>query len=125
MLATNRSAGRNVCVFDANDANDPDRKELGGLILTNGVTNANFYSMVEVFLFFNDVYFLRREDGTDVQRDEQALRPGNYYIVTEGSFVVNNEPWLVRRLHTSFEDHWIRHNYGDWITACSVIDYLF
>lgn len=34
----NRSAGRNVCIYS-----DDDRAtELGGLILTSGVTNRNF-----------------------------------------------------------------------------------
>ena len=35
----NRSAGRNVCIYS-----DDDRAtELGGLILTSGVTNRNFF----------------------------------------------------------------------------------
>ena len=80
---------------------------LGGLILTNRVTNANFYSMIEIFLLFDRDYFLRH-DGTEVARDEQALRPGDYYILTIcmftpkrvgadfriGIIIVNNEPWL-------------------------------
>ncbi|KAF8529336.1 hypothetical protein BDD12DRAFT_870389, partial [Trichophaea hybrida] len=39
----------------------------------NGVTNSNFHSM----------------------KDDYPLQPGNYYIVTNGSITVNNEPWLV------------------------------
>lgn len=41
MSAANRSAGREVHIYDANDP----ATVLGRLILTNGVTNANFYSM--------------------------------------------------------------------------------
>ena len=82
-MAANRSAGRNVHIYDARDP----AVVLGGLILTNGVTNTNFYSMIEIFLWFNQDYFLRHGDGTEVQRDEQALRPGNYYIVTSGMYL--------------------------------------
>lgn len=38
------------------------------IILTKGVTNAGFYSMVEVFLFFDRGYALRH-DVTDVLKD--------------------------------------------------------
>ena len=53
-MASDRSGGRNVHIYDTKD---PD-VVLGGLILTNGVTNANFYSMIEIFLFFNQEYVL-------------------------------------------------------------------
>ncbi|KAL0633043.1 hypothetical protein Q9L58_008053 [Maublancomyces gigas] len=94
MSVSNRSAGRDVQVFDANDS----ATALGGLILSNGITNANFYSMIEVFLFFESNYVLRHEDATDalrdVPKDEQALQPGNYYIVTDGR-LLNCHEWLV------------------------------
>ncbi|KAF8424374.1 HNH endonuclease-domain-containing protein [Tirmania nivea] len=96
-MAANRSAGRDVHIYDSRD---PDIV-LGGLILTNGVTNANFYSMVEVFLLFDSDYVLRHEAGMVVTRDDQALRRGKYYIVTEGTITVNNEPWLVRTVSVS------------------------
>ena len=48
MPPINRSAGRNVHIYDANDPT----AVLGGLILVNGVTNANFYSMVEILIIF-------------------------------------------------------------------------
>ena len=72
-----RSTGRDVHIYDANDPN----KVLGGLILTNGVTNANFYSMVEVFVVKCE-FVLRYEDGMVVMRDGQALRRGKYYLQT-------------------------------------------
>lgn len=46
----NRSAGRDVHIYNSNDLTTP----LGGLILTNGVTNANLYAIVEVFLLFGE-----------------------------------------------------------------------
>ena len=42
----NRSVGRNVHIYDPNDPTEP----LGGLVLCNGITNANFYAMMEVFV---------------------------------------------------------------------------
>ncbi|KAF8423471.1 HNH endonuclease-domain-containing protein [Terfezia claveryi] len=93
-MAANRSAGRDVQLYDANDPTTV----LGGLILTNGVTNVNFYSMIEVFLLFGSEYVLRHEDGTELQRNDQALRRGSYFIVTDGTVTVINEPWLVRTI---------------------------
>lgn len=90
---SNRALGRDVHIYDANDPTGP---VLGGLILTNSVTNANFYSMVEIIFIFDKDYFLRDETGTTLQRDGHLLQPGSYYIVTTGSFPVNDEPWLVR-----------------------------
>ena len=83
-MAANRSAGRDVHIYDANDPNTV----LGGLILTNGVTNANFYLMVEVFLFIDREYVLRHEDGTELQRNDQSLRRGSYFIVTNGRYLL-------------------------------------
>ena len=76
----NRSPGRNVFIYDARDLNSV----LGGLILTNGVTNANFYAMIEIFLIINQDYFLQYNGTEKVAKNEQALRPGNYYIATDG-----------------------------------------
>lgn len=44
MPAVNRSAGRNVHLYKVNNSTEV----LGGLVLTNGITNTNFYSMVEI-----------------------------------------------------------------------------
>jgi len=79
-----RSAGRDVHFYNPNDLTEP----LGGLVLTNGITNANLYAMVEVFLDIDNNFILRHQDVTDglrdIPRDEQAIQPGNYYVITEG-----------------------------------------
>ena len=62
MSLANRSFGRNVHLYNANDP----ATVIGGLLLTNGVTNANFYSMVEIICIFDQQYFLLDEDGTTV-----------------------------------------------------------
>ena len=82
-MAANRSAGRDVHIYDANDHDTV----LGGLVLTNGVTNANFYSMVEIIFIIGGVFFLRDVSGIIVQRDDHPLQPGNYYIAAVGKFL--------------------------------------
>jgi len=89
MSAADRSAGRDVHIYDAIDRTIV----LGGLILTNGVINANFYSMVEFFVIFNSDCVLQHEDGTNIERDEQAntisqLQTGGFlaYMVKQLTF---------------------------------------
>lgn len=69
---------------------------LGGLILSNGITNANFYLMVEIIFIFDSNCFLRDESGITVQRDNNPLQPGNYYMLPSGSVTVTDEVPLVR-----------------------------
>ena len=80
----NRSGGRNIHIYNPDDLTEP----LGGLVLTNGITNANLYAMVEVFVVINSNFVLRHQDPTDGLRDipidEQPLQPGNYYVITGG-----------------------------------------
>ena len=74
----NRSIGRDVHFYDPRNPTEP----LGGLILCNGVTNANFCAMVEVFVRPGN-FILRLQEGdsfADIEKDEQALQPGNYFI---------------------------------------------
>ena len=88
-----RALGRNVHIYSARDTNTV----LGGLVATDGMTNADFYSMVEIsFIFDNDYTLCRKKSGTTVQRDNHPLQAGKYIINTAGSLKVNNEPWLVR-----------------------------
>ncbi|KAL0634243.1 hypothetical protein Q9L58_006861 [Maublancomyces gigas] len=89
-----RSLGRDVHIYDMSDP----ATVLGGLILTNGITNANFYSMVEIIFIFEKDYFLQDEGGRTIQRDDHLLQPGKYFILTNGSITVNNELWLVRTI---------------------------
>ena len=82
MPAPNRSAGRNVHIYDASDP----ISVLGGLALTNGITNANFYAMIDILFLFGSTFFLRDEGGNAVERNGQALQPGKYYIVAASEF---------------------------------------
>jgi hypothetical protein len=77
-----RSRGRNVHICDANNP----ATELGGLVLTNGVTNANFYSMIEILVLFESDFELRHEDSTKMERNDNPLQLSKYYINTSGEF---------------------------------------
>ena len=92
MCMCDRSIGRDVHIYSAKDTSTV----LGGLRLTNGITNANFYSMVEIVFIFDNDYTLSSETGATVQRDDHPLQAGKYFINTAGPVRVNNEPWLVR-----------------------------
>lgn len=87
MPTLNRSEGRDVHIHDARS---PD-EVLGGLILTNGVTKANFHSTIEILFIFTSTFFLQHngDTNTTVQRDNTPLQPGSYYIVTAGKFLTS------------------------------------
>ena len=76
MPPRNRSLGRDVHIYDAKDP----AATLGGSILTNGVTNNNFYSMVEILVLFASSFELRDGDDTKIEKNNDPLRPGKYYI---------------------------------------------
>jgi hypothetical protein len=114
MPPSDRSGGRNVHIYDFDDSNDLDfslesKVVLGGLILSNGITNANLYSMLDMFIFYEEPFFLGDEgpfflededpfslldkEGTKIEKNNHPLRPGNYYIVA-----------IRRFLHQPFHD---------------------
>jgi hypothetical protein len=76
---------------------------LGGLVLTSGVTNNNFYSMIEILIIpTGDIvledepyFFLRNDDGIEVEKDDHPLLPGNYYIVAKGG-LLHDHPSMVK-----------------------------
>ena len=76
-MTANRSRGRNVHIYDAKDR----VTLLGGLILTNGITKANFHSMVEIFLLFESPFSIQFETTATLERNDESLSPGNYYVV--------------------------------------------
>jgi hypothetical protein len=89
----NRLLGRDVYIYDTNDR----ITALGGLILTNGVTNTNFYSMVEILVLFASTFELQNEDGMTIPKNNDPLQPGNYYINAPGKY--SQPPYYkVRRL---------------------------
>ncbi|KAG0134051.1 hypothetical protein HOY82DRAFT_638852 [Tuber indicum] len=87
-----RSTWHNIRIY----ASDNHQTVLGGLWTVGGITNANIYSMVEIICLFSNTFDLRNEREQLVERDEQQLQPGKYYIVTNGSITVTNEVPLTR-----------------------------
>jgi hypothetical protein len=97
MPPINRSAGRNVHIFDSRDRSTA----LGGLILNTGVTNANFYAMIRIFVEFtprnhSSTFSLRNQSRITIQENNQPLQPGSYYIVTTGKFL--HHPFMIKQL---------------------------
>ena len=86
MPPLSRSIGRNVRLYGPDDPTT----ELGGLFLTNGITNANFYSMVEIIIIFESKFSLCDEGGTVIEKDDHQLQPGKYYIGTTGERTHNH-----------------------------------
>jgi hypothetical protein len=81
----NRSAVRDVHIFDISDRDT----SIGGLVLTAGVTNANLYAMIEIFVIFSSEYILRNESNTTIEKDDSPLVPGNYYIDSPRKYFFN------------------------------------
>ncbi|KAH8154385.1 uncharacterized protein LAJ45_00912 [Morchella importuna] len=92
---SNRSLGRDIHIYAASDPTGP---VLGGLILTNGVTNVNLYSMVDIILTISSIYHLQDARRSQLDRDDNPLQPGNYYVVTDGSISINDETCLTRTI---------------------------
>ncbi|KAG0637274.1 hypothetical protein HOY80DRAFT_1084848 [Tuber brumale] len=92
MPRLDRSTWHNIHIY----ASENRQTVLGGLWTAGGITNANLYSMVEIICLFSDTFDLRNESEQLVERDEQQLQPGNYYIVTNGSITVTDEVPLTR-----------------------------
>ncbi|KAG0634204.1 hypothetical protein HOY80DRAFT_1012578 [Tuber brumale] len=142
MPSLDRSAWRDTYIYTSRNRGTV----IGGLWVAEGITNANLYSMLEIFCSFSDTFDLQNESEQLVGRDQQPLQPGNYYIVTNGSVVITGEAPLIRTTSlpsgtrvasfrgacvitgrpTGFETahifplahegYWNDHQYGRWIT---------
>jgi HNH endonuclease len=87
-----RALARDVFFYDLRDLSTL----LGGLVLSPGVTNANFYAMIDIVLVIPSTYFLQDDNGETLPRDSQPLPPGNYFIVADGAVNVADEVVVTR-----------------------------
>lgn len=78
-MPPDRSGGRDVYFYDAAKPTEV----LGGLVLTNGITNKNFHEMLEILLVYDHPFSLRDENKTLVGKDDDPLQRGKYYITGE------------------------------------------
>ena len=76
-MSSDRSEDRDVHIYDAKD---PTQTIIGGLHLTNGITNTLFYSMIEIILVFKSTFFLQDENEVVIERDDNLIQPGKYYV---------------------------------------------
>jgi hypothetical protein len=91
-MPIDRSTGRNVHIYDAKNPTIV----LGGLILSRGVTNRNLYWMLNIFIKYDapkevpldgEEPFLQDREGTKIEKNDDPLQPGEYYIVTTRRFL--------------------------------------
>jgi hypothetical protein len=81
MAPIDRSGGRNVYIYDAENPT---------VVLGNGVTNANLYSMLDIFIVYEESFspedeepfLLQDEEGTRIEKNNCPLQPGKYYIIS-------------------------------------------
>lgn len=79
-MASDRSGGRNVHIYNADDRHNPEKMVLGGLVLTKGITNSNFLHMLTILLVFETIFSLEDEQGITIEDNSDPLQPGNYYV---------------------------------------------
>jgi hypothetical protein len=81
-----RALARDVFIYDLRDSDTL----LGGLVLTAGVTQANFYAMVKIIIDISPpgTFSLRNKNGVTVAEDAAPLLPGRYFVVTDGTVKV-------------------------------------
>ncbi|KAG0638154.1 hypothetical protein HOY80DRAFT_888383 [Tuber brumale] len=92
MPTIDRSGWRNTFIYTS----DNRGTIIGGLWTAEGITNANFYSVIGIFCSFSDTFDLHNGSERLIERDSQQLQPGNYYIVTDGSITITDEVPLTR-----------------------------
>lgn len=68
--------GHDVFVYDSNDR----MTVLVGLMLNNGVTNANSLSMLEIILIFKTPYTVENESGARIFASDRPVQPGSYFF---------------------------------------------
>ncbi|KAH0538233.1 hypothetical protein FGG08_005152 [Glutinoglossum americanum] len=94
MDVTNRSSGRNVFIYDADNPAEP----LGGFVLTAGMTNADLHLIMGMVCVLYSNYYIMDGlvYGTNkrIPSDGEELQPGKYYVLTNGYITVNEEPCL-------------------------------
>ena len=89
MQPANRAGGRDTFIYDSNHRDIL----LGGLWVAEGITNANLYYMVDIICIVADTFYLRDNNEQIVERDEEPLQPGNYFIVSNGKLLLRILHW--------------------------------
>lgn len=76
--------------------------ELGGLIVTSGMTNSIFYIIVAITIDQDATKFgLQDSNGEAVANDDSPLRPGHYLIVSDQPATPSTKVFFTRALSNS------------------------
>ena len=94
MSHPDRLIRRNVHVYDFERPTDV----LGGFCVVQEITHISFYAMLDIFVTNTDTtsldnggfYYLQDSSGVKVERDEQLLQPGDYYMIAAGELLRNH-----------------------------------
>ncbi|PUU82971.1 hypothetical protein B9Z19DRAFT_966080 [Tuber borchii] len=77
-------------------------KAVAGLLLTEGITNENFYGMIEITFILKGPgsYTLRFQGGTVVGRDKNPLQPGKYILSRSDGEPLEpcKDAWLIKTI---------------------------
>jgi hypothetical protein len=92
-----RSRIRDVFFYDLQDS----CALLGGLVLTRGITNVDFYTMVGIVIITSTTFFLQDDNGQTVPNDAQPLSIGNYFVVSDSPIYLNDEQIVMRTISPS------------------------
>lgn len=92
-----RSRIRDVFFYDLQDS----CAFLGGLVLTRGITNVDFYTMVGIVIITSTTFFLQDDNGQTVPNDAQPLSIGNYFVVSDSPIYLNDEQIVMRTISLS------------------------
>ncbi|CAK7246303.1 MAG: hypothetical protein STHCBS139747_007930 [Sporothrix thermara] len=84
------------------DLRSPD-VELGGLLVTSGMTNAIFYTIVAIAIDQDAAKFGLQDssNGEAVARDDSPLRPGLYLIVSDQPATSSKKAFFTRAMSKS------------------------
>ena len=75
-MPPDRSAGRDVHLYDVRNPTIT----LGGLVVTNGITNKSLYFILDILLICHGPFVVQDEGGVPIEKDDHPLQPGKYYI---------------------------------------------
>lgn len=70
--------------------------EIGGLHVTRGITNNLLYDMTALIIEPQSTWSLRDEQNQLVPRDDNQVLPGNYYLNSNGNYIIFSPQTLGR-----------------------------